>query len=324
MTVYEKNDRMRILVMGAGAIGSATGGFMAKAGHEIVFLGRPAHCAAVREHGLRISGIWGDHFAAAIPAYDDPAQVPRLDYDMILVCVKSYDTARAAETIAPFVGEHTLVCAYQNGLGNAEILAERYGNHRIAGARVIYGARILEPGHVEITVIAAPTALGVHTPEAPAQRVRAIAEAMDAAGVPTVFTDRIATVLWSKIAYNCALNPLSALLDVPYGRLGETPHTIAIMDEVIEELYAAGNAEGVALEPATADGYRALFYEKLLPPTAAHYASMREDLRLGRRTEIDALNGAIVRYSERHGLACPTNRMLTRLIKTRETYNETR
>jgi 2-dehydropantoate 2-reductase len=310
--------------MGAGAVGSATGGFMAKAGHEVVFIGRPPHTETVREHGLRISGIWGEHFTGKIPAYGSADEVPKMDFDMALVCVKSYDTARAAEQIKPFVGANTLVCAYQNGLGNAEILAEHYGWHRVAGARVIYGARIVEPGHVEITVIAAPTSLGVYHESAPAERVREIAAAMDASGVPTVFTDRIASVLWSKVAYNCALNPLSALLDVRYGRLGETPYTLSIMNEVIEELYAAGHAEGVALEPATAEGYRALFYEKLLPPTVAHYASMREDLRLGRRTEIDALNGAIVRYGERHGMECPVNRMLTRLIHAREMLAEKR
>ena len=93
---------------------------------------------------------------------------------------------------------------------------------------------------------------------------------MDAAGLPTVHSERIESLIWGKAAYNAALNPLSALLDVPYGRLPEIPEAREMMDAVIEELYAVGRARGADLDPPTADAYRALFYEKLVPPTAAH------------------------------------------------------
>jgi 2-dehydropantoate 2-reductase len=105
---------------------------------------------------------------------------------------------------------------------------------------------------------------------------------------------------------------------VPYGRLAELEETRSIMDEVLAEIYSVGGAMGVKLEPATLEGYQRLFYEQLVPPTAVHYASMREDLRHGRRTEIDALNGAIAQYGAARGVPCPANSLLTRLVHARE------
>ncbi|HOF41870.1 MAG TPA: ketopantoate reductase family protein [Candidatus Hydrogenedentes bacterium] len=309
---------MRVLVMGAGALGSAIGGFLANAGHAVTLVGRPAHIGAIERQGLRITGIWGEHRVRNLVPVTGTHALQRGDFDLILITVKSYDTRAAMAAIAPLLDPDTLVCSYQNGLGNAEIIAETVGWSRTLGARAIYGVWLPEPGTAEVTVIANPTALGVYSSSAPAERVRAIAEAMDAAGVPTVYTDTIATVLWGKVAYNCALNPLSALLDVPYGALLDTQHTRAIMRDVIRELYDVARAMDVRLEPSTPEAYCTLLFDELIPPTAKHYASMREDFRLKRRTEIDALNGAICRYAESKDMTCPANTLLTRLVHARE------
>ncbi|HNR32235.1 MAG TPA: ketopantoate reductase family protein [Candidatus Hydrogenedentes bacterium] len=309
---------MRILVMGAGAMGTVVGGLMAKSGHDVTLVGRPENMNAVRAGGLRITGIWGEHHVTDAHACSDTRDLTPGAFDLVLITVKSYDTGAAIAAVAPVLGEETLVCSYQNGLGNAETIAEHIGWRRTFGARVIFGAWLREPGWVEVTVIANPTALGVYDAATPADRVRAIAVAMDDAGIPTVYTDEIATVLWSKVTYNCALNPLSGLLDVPYGALLETEHTRSILREVVREVYAVGHALGVRLKPAAAEEYIDLLFNVLIPPTAAHYASMREDFRKRRRTEIDALNGAIVRYGDLHGVSCPVNSMLTRLVLARE------
>ncbi len=309
---------MRLLVMGAGAMGSVVGGFMAKAEHDMTMIGIDPHMQTVRDKGLRISGIWGEHHIADLDARTGLDGLHRDEFDMIFITVKSYDTATAVGLIEPLVGDDTLVCSYQNGLGNAEAIAKAVGWHRTVGARVIFGVMMPEPGHVKVTVIASPTALGVYEASAPSERVRKIAEAMDAAGIPTVYTDKIATLLWQKVAYNSALNPLSAILDVPYGILAETQHARMIINGIVKELYDVGNAMGIELEPETAGAYLELLFDKLIPPTAAHYASMREDFVNARRTEIDALNGAVCRYGEQHGVACPTNLLLTRLVHARE------
>jgi len=315
----EIQNPLRILVMGAGSIGSAIGAFMGKGGHEVTLVSLDqAHLEAIGEKGLRITGIWGEHVVRGLRTRSDLEGLRPGDFDLILVSVKSYDTAMATASIRPLVDEATLVCSYQNGLGNAERIAEAVGWERTIGARVIYGVRLPEPGCAEITVIAAPTALGVYSADAPADRVRAIAAAMNATGNPTEYTDAVATLLWAKVAYNCALNPLSALLDVPYGVLVETDHTLDIIREIIAELYAVADAMEVPMDPVTAEGYMEVFLKKLLPPTAAHYASMREDFVHRRRTEIDALNGCICRYGQAHGVPCPTNAFLTRLVRARE------
>jgi 2-dehydropantoate 2-reductase len=309
---------VNILVMGAGAMGSAVGGFMALYGHEITLIGREKHIAAIREKGLDINGIWGHHHVVNLSAFSSLQEIGSRQFELIIISVKSYDTEDAALAVKPCVGADTLLCSYQNGLGNAEILAQHYGWERVLGARVIFGARINRPGEVEITVIAEPTAVGSYQKGAADEYARVVAQAMNESGVPTVYTDRIQTILWSKVAYNCALNPLSALLDVPYGRLAEEYHTRKIMEDVIHELYAVGNAMNIPLDPETSHGYSEKFYGKLLPPTAAHYASMREDRHNMRRTEIDALNGCIAKFGAEHGISCPANGLLTALIHARE------
>jgi len=308
---------MRVLILGAGSVGSVVGGFLAKAGHEVVLVGRASHMDAIRANGLRISGIWGEHRVHTLHTATDLSTVSP-PFDFIVVAVKSYDTRSAAESLKPFVAPQTLVCSYQNGLGNAEMMAEVLGWEHVLDARVIYGVWLPEPGHAEVTVTADATAIGCYKNAVPMPRIEAVAKAMHDAGIPTHATDKIATFLWAKVAYNCSLNPMSALLDVPYGGLLDTEDTKAIMREVVQELYAVGRAEGVALEPPTAEAYIERLFTFLIPVTKGHYASMHEDFRRKRRTEIDALNGAIARLGRHHGIPCPANETLARLVRARE------
>jgi len=314
----ENSSLMKLLVMGAGAMGTTVGGFMALAGHDVTLIGRNPHIEALKSKGLLITGIWGEHTTRNFRAFTSTGELDDSRYDMILLAVKSYDTEHAAEQIKPLVDNNTLLCAYQNGLGNAETLAKYFGWERVLGARVIFGARINHPGQVEVTVIAEPTAIGAYHNAISEKVARAIADTMKEAGIPTIYTRQIQTILWSKVAYNCALNPLSALLDAPYGQLAAQDFTRKIMDDVIHELYRVGNAMDIPLKPDAAGAYLEQFYNKLLPPTAAHYASMREDLKKGRRTEIDALNGIIARFGRERGVACPANELLAALIRARE------
>ncbi|PCJ63101.1 MAG: 2-dehydropantoate 2-reductase [Candidatus Hydrogenedentota bacterium] len=309
---------LRILIMGAGSLGSVVGGFMAQAGHRVTLAGRPVHMNAIREKGLTITGIWGDHHTTDLDVNTDLDGLNEKSFDLVVLSVKSYDTQDTIESIAPLVDENTLICSYQNGLGNAEIIAEAFGWDRCVEARVIFGAWIPEPGTVDVTVMAHKTALGVYRDTPHLERIKEIAIAMDEAGVPTEFSNNIGTVLWYKLAYNCALNPLSALLDVTYGALLDTDNTRQIMVDVIRELYAVGHAKDITLDPPDAERYIDVFMNQLVPSTGGHYASTREDIRNGKRTEIDALNGAICRFGEELGVPTPVNDLLTRLIRAKE------
>lgn len=311
---------MRILIVGAGAIGSVLGGFLAQSGHHVTLLGRPTHLQAIQAQGLRISGIWGEHRVqhALDCVTDVHALSPNQAVDWAIITVKAYDTASVMQSIMPYLGPQTWVCAYQNGLGNAEIIAEHVGWARTAVARAIFGAWMPTPGHVEVTVIAQPSALGPWNPTTPVAPIHALVKAMDDAGIPSVYAENMPSVIWSKVAYNCALNPLSALLDHPYGQLPTYPAARSMINAIVTELYAVGHHLGIALNPLTADAYLEQLYNTLIPATAAHYASMRADFMQQRRTEIHALNGAISRLGQQHHIPCPYNTLITRLVQARE------
>jgi 2-dehydropantoate 2-reductase len=318
-----------ILIAGAGAIGSILGGMLHDAGHDVTLLGRRAHLDAIARDGLRISGLLGDRTVAGLKLANDPADL-RGRFGLVLCAVKSYDTESIAAALTDRLAEDGAIVSMQNGLGNIESLVEKFGRRRVLGARVIFGAEMPSPGNAHVTVFAQPVAVGpapaIHLEDSPAlaERARAIAATIDAAGVPTVGVDDIMPVLWTKILYNVALNPLGALLQQHYGALAEDPDLRPIMDRAIDEAFAVARALDVALPFANAGEYRRVFYEELIPPTFNHRPTMLHDLHVRGRTEIGALNGRIVELADRFGLDAETNRMLTRLIRAAERITENR
>jgi len=312
-----------ILIAGAGAIGSILGGMLHDAGHDVTLLGRRAHLDAIARSGLKISGLLGARVVSGMKLVDDPARLAGR-FGLILCTVKSYDTESIAAALADRLTADGVVVSMQNGLGNLESLLERFGRPRVLGARVIFGAEMRSPGSAHVTVFAQPVAIGpapaLHREDSPALagRARAIAAMLDAAGVPTVSVGDIMPVLWAKILYNVALNPLGALLRQTYGALAADQDVRPIMNRAIDEAFAVARALGVALPFSDAAEYRKVFYEQLIPPTVNHRPTMLHDLHVRGRTDIGALNGRIVELADRLGLDAETNRMLTRLIRAAE------
>jgi 2-dehydropantoate 2-reductase len=313
----------RVLVAGAGALGSVFGGFLRLAGHDVTLLGRGAHLEAIRAQGLRIDGLWGDHHAAGFGLAASPADACG-PFSAVLLTVKSYDTEAMAAAVAPLVAADGVVVSLQNGLGNAERIAAHVGSGRVLAARVIFGAELMAPGHVRVTVYADPVLVGLWD-DAPGTRLDAQARSwaahFAAAGIPATYSDDLRAALWGKVLYNAALNPLSALLGVQYGALGEHAHTRAVMDAVIDEAFAVACAEGVNLPWASGAAYRTVFYSRLVPATFHHRSSMLQDLDRGRPTEIDAINGQVWTRGAARGIATPVNEVLTRLVHAREAIN---
>lgn len=307
-----------VVVIGAGAVGSVVGGFLAAAGHDVTLLGRPAHVCAIVERGLLIRGLFGHRHLTGLRALAKPALPPR-SADAVWVCVKSYDTAATAELAARCRAPQGVVISAQNGLGNLDTLAAHVPPTALLGARVIFGARLVRPGEVEVTVSAEPVRIGAWVRgEVHAERqARRWAQELTAAGLDCEWTPDIQAELWAKVLYNAALNPLGALLRCHYGALAENEDTRALMDQVISEAFAVARAEGIELPWRSVEQYRARFYGQLVPATAAHRSSMLQDIERGRPTEIEALNGAICRLAAKHGLPAATNLCLTRLLRAR-------
>ena len=306
----------RILIAGAGALGSMYGGFLRRAGHDVTLLGRTTHLDAIRSRGLAIEGIFGDALVHDFTLEAAPDRL-RGPFDLIVLAVKSYDVSSVAPALAPHLAPDGALLALQNGVGHLENLAELVGVHRLLAAPVLIGATIPAPGHVRVTVYAKPVKIGSPSPEGFALATR-VANRLAGAGIPSEPTDRLLAALWEKMLYNVPLNALGAVLHVPYGVLGERPATRQLMDALIDEGFAVARAERADLLWADAAGCRRHFYDTLLPPTTAHRSSMLQDIERGRRTEVGAINGYVSRRATELGLAAPRNLALTGLVRAIE------
>ncbi len=302
---------MRYLIVGTGALGSVFGGLLWHQGQAVAFMGRGPHFEQITTRSLTIDGIWGDFAVGPVARHQDPSD----RYEVILLCVKSFDTQEACRQIRGLLAPGGIIVSMQNGLGNLEIITQEFGAARTIGARVIFGAQVMQPGLVRVTVYAEPVLVGAVAADYPRQPLAQAVEDLNRAGIPTRQVEDILTHIWGKVLYNCALNPLGAILGVPYGALGDNPHTREVMQLIIEEIYRVAGAKGIALGFAEASGYFDFFLKNLVPATANHWPSMWQDLQAGRRTEIEALNGAICRYGEAVGVLTPYNDVVSRLVR---------
>ena len=297
---------MRIVVFGAGSLGSLLGALLDSA-HDVVLVGRDPHVSAVRERGLRVTGV--DSFEASPAATTDGTG---LDADLAIVTVKAYDTAAAAHDLA--TGDVGAAVSLQNGLGNEETLAAGLVCPIVAGTTT-HGAMLSEPGVVEWTGRGEVTVGNwriddgdgdATTGTDPASRVAA---AFRAASVDADVDRDIRHRLWTKLAVNAAINPITALARIRNGRVFEGP-TAEYAERAAAEVARIARAEGVGLDAdAVAEEARTVARR-----TADNQSSMLQDLAAGRRTEIDAISGVVAERAEEHGIDAPVNGLLCALI----------
>jgi 2-dehydropantoate 2-reductase len=309
----------KILIAGCGAIGSVMGCLLRRAGHDVTLFGRPWHLDAIRAGGLVMDGIWGRHRAQDFKLATNAGELSE-NYDLLIVAVKSFDTESMIDTLRWRLKKDGLALSMQNGLGNIETLAGRFGAERSLGANVLVGAEISAPGRVRVTVQASPIIIGPLEVSdcVMMESIHGWIRAFQAAKIPCEATPRIGAHLWAKVFYNAPLNPLGALLNVHYGALGDDAELRALMDGIIDEAFAVAQGQEADLLWESAQAYREFFYGRLLPPTYDHRSSMLQDLERGRRTEIDAINGRIWLHGAALGIATPYNESMTRLIWQRE------
>jgi 2-dehydropantoate 2-reductase len=292
----------RIAVMGAGAVGGYYGGMLARAGHDVTFIGRVQHVEAVRRNGLRLET---KAFDASVPMRASDQASRAQGAKLVLFCVKSTDTESAGAALAPYLEPDAIVLSLQNGVDNAERLAATLGREVIP-AVVYVAVEMAGPGHVRHhgrgELVIGPSAASPR-----------IAAAFGAAGVPVEVSDNVIGALWAKLIVNCAYNALSAITQLPYGRLVQGEGVPAVMRDVVDECLAVARAAGV-----TVPGDMQQAVPRIADTMPAQFSSTAQDLARGKPTEIDHLNGLIVRKGEALGVPTPANRLLLALVKLSE------
>ncbi len=310
---------MDILIYGGGAVGLGIASCLIRPGNRVDIVARTETVAALKKEGLLRTGIFGRAHApaGAFGCFASLDEVTGGTYDFVLICTKSFDSAAAAGDLAAHedrIGTNTALVLFQNGWGNADSFAAHFNKGRIYSARVITGFRRHGPNEVEITVHADAIHIGSLF-SANLSVIEPLCQAIDAGGIPCKRTDSIEKDLWAKMLYNCALNPLGAILGVPYGALAGAASTRSLMDRIVEEVFAVMVAAGYQTHWPEPKQFLDVFYGRLVPDTAEHKSSTLQDITAGKRTEIEALNGAVIQRAQEHGIAVPYNRAVYNLVR---------
>jgi 2-dehydropantoate 2-reductase len=306
---------MKITVVGAGAMGASYGGHLARAGHEVALLDTwQDHVDAINRNGLRVDGVLGDH-RIRLPASSAPdGTVPA---DLAIVFVDANNTAKAAETLARLLAPDGFAITFQNGIGNVEKLQAALGCERVLGGSSMCSAASRAPGHVTLTHMGTTSVGETHGRDSP--RVQAMLAALRGAGFEAEHEPNIMGLIWQKFVVNCAVNAIAATTGLRGGEIVRLPELDAFQDRVLDEIMAVTRAKQIRLpNPEIAVKIKANCHKKFNKP------SMLQHVEAGRRTEIEALNGALIREAKALGIPTPNNEALVALLKGRELHQQRR
>ena len=301
--------RLRFAVMGAGAVGCYFGALLARAGHRVTLIGRQAHVQAIEAHGLRLQSATLDEHVRLSASTEAKAVAGA---DVVLLCVKSTDTETAARQIQPHLAPGALVLTLQNGVDNDERVRAVLGPAQPVAAAVVYVATAMAgPGHVRHfgrgDLLIAPSPISER-----------LARELGAAGVPTQVSANVRGALWAKLVINCAYNALSAITQRPYGWLVQQDGASAVIADLVAECLAVAQADGVRLDGDIHAGVR-----DIAQSMPAQLSSTAQDLARGRPSEIEHLNGYVVRRGAALGVATPVNQALLVLVRMAEAARAT-
>lgn len=300
---------MMITIIGIGAMGCLFGAYLSRAA-PVTLLGHwPAQITALRQDGLRLIGMDGSESHHRLSVVTTPAATPPAD--LVLVLVKSYQTAHIAPLAAQLLSPTGIVVTLQNGLNNLAQLTAVLGSERVISGSTAQGATLIEPGLVRHAGNG-PTYLAKTTETA--VRVQQLTHLLQKAGLETDLIEDTNSLIWGKLAINAAINPLGALLNVPNGYLVQNATARKFMVAAARE--AAAVAQGLGIKLPYADAATQAI--AVAQATANNYASMSQDLQRGRPTEIEAICGPIVQHGQQLGIPTPVNGRLLTLIKNAE------
>ena len=302
---------MQVTVIGAGAMGSLFGALLQRAGNAVALVDvRPEHVAALRKRDLIVEEPDGTRLAVRVPATTDADEA--LTADLFVLFVKTPFTAAALKPFAGRIPARAVVLSLQNGIGNDEAITRALGRRvRITLGVTAQAATSLGPTMVRHRA-SGPTIIGLPDGQRPPE-LEAIASAFSEAGIPTRTTRHVFEHVWQKLIVNVGINALTALANLPNGELFADPEMATLVRRLVTEAASVMRAEGIPAPPRDPVD----FVRAVAEATKADRSSMLEDLLAGRRTEIDAINGEIVRLGERHGVDVTANRVVTTLVHQR-------
>lgn len=297
---------MHYAMIGTGAMGGALGTLLARSGEQVTFIDTDREVVrAVSQNGFHLEGVAGEH-QVAVRISADPGNSSWADVAIVLTTAN--DTDAAAATAKHVLKPDGFALTLQNGIGNYEKLATVLGGERVLAGSILSSAQRLGPGESELTKLD-PTRIGeVGGPIT--ERVRDLATVLERAGFMAEPTDNVLGVMWSKLIHNAAVNPICAASGLVLSETSKVAELEELRTAIVEEALAVARAEGVELLiPAPLEKLRVHVASKHTRP------SMLQHIAAGRRTEIDAINGAIVRRAEAHGIAVPANKAIVAVIK---------
>ncbi|MEO8039793.1 MAG: ketopantoate reductase family protein [Betaproteobacteria bacterium] len=297
---------MRTCVIGAGAMGGVYGGLLERAGFDVTLIDvRADHVATIERDGLKVEGVRGDHVIPIAVTTDAAGLAP---FDLAIVFTDANSTPAAAQAAARILKPEGFAMTLQNGIGNVEALVAELGRARVVAGVSMNSAAGPALGRSAYTN-SGPTSIGeLDGRDTP--RIREVARMLNLAGIETEIVDDPMSYVWSKFVLNCGINALTAVTGLRSGEMARTPEVDALQDRVIDEILQVVEAKGVKLAEADLrkkiKGHCRLRYNK---------PSMMQHVEQGRRTEIDAINGALVREARALGLAVPYNETIVAVVK---------
>jgi 2-dehydropantoate 2-reductase len=297
---------VKVVVVGAGGVGGYVGARLAAAGHDVGLVARGSHLTAIREKGLDVRSVVGD-VHVQVPAAEDPSEFG--PSDVVLFCVKAFDTEAAARQLGPLLQAGTAVVSLQNGVDNEDQLAAAVGSEHVVGGAAFIFSTISEPGVITHTGGPARFVVG-ELDNRRSERVDSLVAACVDAGVDAAVAPDINVVLWSKFAFICATAGMTASVRLPLGDIRESPRAWVMFRQIVAEVVELGRREGVALDDGVVD-QQVSFAAGLAPDS---YSSLHHDLTTGRRMELEALHGSVVRRADRLGLPVPANRAVLAVL----------
>jgi 2-dehydropantoate 2-reductase len=300
-------DRLQVAVMGAGAVGCYFGGMLARAGVDVTLVGRPHHVEAIRRDGLHMDTRAFDEYIR-VKASSEAEAVQGAQ--LVLLCVKSGDTERAGTQIKRHISHDTVVLCLQNGCDNDQRLRAVLPEPEVAAAVVFLGAAMVAPGHVKHH---GSGELVIDT----IRNIPDLPQIFETAAIPTRVSDNVRGQLWLKLIINCAYNAISAIGRKPYGQAVVSPGVQDVMRDVVDECVAVARAEGIDL-PGDVDAA----VRRIVETIPEQYSSTAQDVMRGKPTEIDYLNGHIVRRGKAHNIRTPANLALWAMVKLLEPNGE--